>query len=77
MAKIIRFPTRFEGLDIDRSSIRVKALEQRVGTLEQRIAHYSDEMMFLKQQAAEDEFELNEVLNELAIIKGFKEELCE
>ena len=77
MAKIIRFPTRFEGLDIDRSSIRVKALEQRVGTLEQRIADYSDEMMFLKQQAAEDEFELNEVLNELAIIKGFKEELCE
>ena len=77
MAKVLKFPNLFEGQDIDRSTVRVRALEKRLGVIEQRMANYQDDMNFLNSCMEEDEHELSELLNELTQIKGFEEDLCE
>ena len=78
MAKVLKFPNLFEGQPIDRSAVRVQALEKRLGIIEQRMSNYQDDMNFLNSCMEEDEHELSELLNELASIKGFEEEiLCE
>jgi len=48
-----------------------------LGTIEQRISNYQDDMNFINSCMEEDEHEMSELLKELAQIKGFAEEICE
>jgi len=75
MAKILKFPNLFDGHDIDRSSVRVAALQKRIGVIEQRMANYQEDINFINSCMEEDTVEFSELLNELASIQGFEEEL--
>lgn len=75
MAKILKFPNLFEGQPIDRSSVRVAAIQKRIGVIEQRMANYQEDINFINSCMEEDTVEFSELLNELASIQGFKEEL--
>ena len=78
MGKILKFPdSYYKGQFIDRSAVRVAALEKRLGLIEQRIANYQDDMNFINSCLEEDEHEMSELLKELTQIQGFTEELCE
>ena len=78
MGKLLKFPdSYYKGQFIDRSAIRITALEKRLGTIEQRISNYQDDMNFINSCMEEDEHEMSELLKELAQIKGFAEEICE
>ena len=78
MGKILKFPdSYYEGQFIDRSAVRVAALEKRLAVIEQRMSNYQDDMNFIASCMGEDEHEMGELLNELTQLKGFTEELCE
>jgi|TARA_R100000030_G_C3242206_1_gene120900 uncharacterized coiled-coil protein SlyX len=73
MGEVIQFPKLIDGVPVDTSKQRIKALEQRLGELERRISHYQEDMDYIHQCMVEDSHEMGQVIGELAHIHGFDE----
>tara|TARA_R100001510_G_C7628366_1_gene187756 strand:+ start:71 stop:367 length:297 start_codon:yes stop_codon:yes gene_type:complete len=73
MGRVIQFPKIREGVPVDSSKKRIRALEQRLGELERRISHHQEDMDYIHELIKEDSYEMGHVISELASIHGFDE----
>ena len=73
MGVVLQFPKLVDGVPLDTSKTRIKALERRLGELENRITHYQEDMDYIHQCMTEDSHEMGHIIGELAQIHGFDE----
>jgi len=73
MGIVLQFPKIRDGVPMDISKKRVRALEQRLGELERRISNNQEDMDYIHQLITEDCHEMGTVISELAQIHGFEE----
>ena len=73
MGKVIQFPKLVRGIPSENEKARKTMLLTRLGELEQRVVHFTDDIMYMRDAVNETEYEMSQILKELAMIDGFDE----
>ena len=73
MGKVIQFPKLVRGIPSENEKARRNMLLSRLGELEQRVVHFTDDIMYMRDAVNETEIEISQILKELAVMEGFEE----
>jgi uncharacterized coiled-coil protein SlyX len=71
MGKVIQFPKLMNGIPSENEKARTLQLQTRLGELEQRVAHFSEDIQYIQECVNEDMHEMSQIIKELAVLNGY------
>tara|TARA_Y100000361_G_C11127454_1_gene326842 strand:- start:573 stop:866 length:294 start_codon:yes stop_codon:yes gene_type:complete len=74
MGKIIQFPKLMNGVPSENEKARELQLQARLGELEKRVAHFSEDIQYIQECVNEDMHEMSQIIKELAVLNGYTDD---
>tara|TARA_R100000152_G_scaffold20307_2_gene13691 strand:+ start:52 stop:345 length:294 start_codon:yes stop_codon:yes gene_type:complete len=74
MGKIIQFPKLMNGVPSENERARELQLQARLGELEKRVAHFSEDIQYIQECVNEDMHEMSQIIKELAVLNGYTDD---
>ena len=74
MGKIIQFPKLMNGVPSENEKARELQLQARLGELEKRVAHFSEDIQYIQVCVNEDMHEMSQIIKELAVLNGYTDD---
>tara|TARA_B100000073_G_C23275246_1_gene388168 strand:- start:127 stop:420 length:294 start_codon:yes stop_codon:yes gene_type:complete len=74
MGKVIQFPKLMNGIPSENEKARVIQLNTRLGELEKRVAHFSEDIQYIQECVNEDMHEMSQIIKELAVMNGYSDD---
>lgn len=74
MGKIIQFPKLMNGVPSENEKARELQLQTRLGELEKRVAHFSEDIQYIQECVNEDMHEMSQIIKELAVLNGYTDD---